>query len=98
MSIATTTPAVPALGTAQPRTGRRSRRWKATPLLIITLLVAVAGATVLVYSPAAQWFSRLNQASVVRDYADEVDHAAPVAKVQLREAQRYNDPLSAGAI
>jgi sortase A len=76
----------------------RRRRWRATPLLIITAVVAFAGVTVIAYSPTAQWLSALNQASVVKDYLPEVDHARPAAAVQLREAQRYNDALSAGAI
>src|SRR6478735_405267 len=93
------TPAT-AIGSAAPsaRTQTRSRRWKPTPLLGLTVLIALIGVTVVAYSPAAKWLSRRNQAAVVERYQSEVDNAEPSARVQLRQARRYNAALSSGAL
>jgi sortase A len=65
-------------------------------VLIVVLLVA--GATVLAYSPAASWVSAYNQSLVVDRYSHEVDDADPSAAVQLERAHRYNDALASGAV
>ncbi|MEV4669142.1 class C sortase [Microbacterium sp. LWO12-1.2] len=77
---------------------RPSRRWRPSALLILTVIAAVAGATVLTYSPAASWLSSYNQSLLVGDYGDDVDAAAPGPAAQLAEAHRYNDALSSGAL
>ncbi len=67
-------------------------------LLILTLLVAVAAATVLAYAPAAQWLAAYNQSLVVDDYPQSVEEAIPGPEAQLAEARRYNAALSSGAL
>ncbi|MGM1018915.1 MAG: class C sortase [Actinomycetota bacterium] len=74
------------------------RRWRPTILLVLTVLAALAGATVLVYSPAASWLSSYNQALIVGDYSDDVADADPGPAAQVAEAHRYNAALSSGAL
>jgi len=83
---------------ARPEHRRESRRWRPSVLLILTVIAAVAGATVLTYSPAASWLSSYNQSLLVGDYGDDVGAAAPGPEAQIAEAHRYNDALSAGAL
>lgn len=67
-------------------------------LLVLILLAAAAGATVLVYSPAASWLSAYNQSLIVDGYRADVAAADPAPAAQLAEARRYNDALSSGAL
>lgn len=77
---------------------RPAKRWRPSILLVLTVLAAVAGATVLAYSPAASWLSAYNQSLLVGGYGDDVGAAAPGPAAQLAEAHRYNDALSSGAL
>ncbi|WP_226531036.1 class C sortase [Microbacterium paraoxydans] len=77
---------------------RRQRRWRPSPLLLLTAVVALAGATALVYSSAASWVFALNQTQVVDRYYTSINTAQPSAAEQLDEARRYNADLSAGAV
>lgn len=86
---------------ADSRTGRpvtKRRRWRPSVLLLITALVALTGATLLAYSPAAIWLSAINQSTIVDTYADDVVNADPAPATQLAEARAYNDALSSGAV
>lgn len=83
--------------TRSPHAGRR-RRWRPSALLIGTAIAALAGATVLSYSPAASWISAYNQSLIVGSYLEDVETAEPSAAEQLATAAEYNDALSAGAI
>jgi len=78
---------------AEPR-----RRWRPGWLLILTIVVAVIGATILAYSPAASWLASYNQSLVVSRYNQSIAHVKPRASEQLAEARRYNSDLSAGAV
>lgn len=80
------------------RRALRRRRWRPSALLILTVIVAIAGATILVYSPAASWLSAYNQSLIVGDYSDDVATADPGPGEQIAEAHRYNDALSSGAL
>lgn len=81
-----------------PRHAVRKRRWRPSALLIITAVLAIAGATTLAYSPAASWFSAYNQSLVISKYSDAIKNVKPTASQQLTEARRYNAALSAGAV
>ncbi|WP_431219470.1 class C sortase [Leifsonia xyli] len=61
-------------------------------------MLAVVGATVLAYSPAASWINDYNQSLVVRQYNEAIKKVKPSAPEQLAEAHRYNADLSAGAV
>jgi sortase A len=63
----------------------------------MTALIAFIGATALTYSPAASWFSSLNQSQIVRQYETSINHTVPSAAEQLEAADRYNAALSSGA-
>ena len=76
----------------------RSRKWRASPLLILTVLAAVAGVTTLTYSPAASWISLLNQNQVVSRYEESINDVQPSAEEQLLAAHAYNAALSSGAL
>lgn len=76
---------------------RRARR-RPDPVVIATVVFAMAAATVLVYTPAAQWLADVNQSLVVDRYPGEVANADPAPALQLEEARRYNAALSSGAI
>jgi sortase A len=73
-------------------------RWRPGPLLIITTVLALAGATTLTYSPAASWLAAYNQSLVISKYSDAIKSVKPTASQQLSEARRYNAALSAGAV
>ncbi|WP_247628028.1 class C sortase [Microbacterium croceum] len=75
-----------------------SARRRPDPLLMVIVVAAVVGATVLVYSPAATWLSDYNQSLIVDQYQDDVRDADPGAAEQLAQAHRYNAALSAGAL
>lgn len=81
-----------------PRHGRPRRRWRLNVLLVITTLLALTGASVLTYSPAASWLSAYNQSLVISRYSDTVKNLKPTASEQLAEAHRYNEALSGGAV
>lgn len=74
------------------------RRWRPGALLVITAVLAVIGATVLAYSPAASWLSAYNQSLVISRYSDSLHKVRPKASEQLTEARRYNRALSSGAV
>jgi sortase A len=74
------------------------RRWRPGALLIITAVLAIVGATVLAYSPAASWLSAYNQSLVISKYSDSIANIRPKASEQLVEAHRYNEALSSGAV
>lgn len=86
-------PAEPVLRSAAP-----ARKWRASPLLIVTVIAAVAGATTLTYSTAASWMSALNQSQVVTRYDESINHTQPSAAEQLKAAHAYNAALSSGAL
>jgi sortase A len=81
-----------------PRHGRPRRRWRPNILLVITTVLALTGASVLTYSPAASWSSAYNQSLVISKYSDTVKNLKPKASEQLAEAHRYNEALSSGAV
>ena len=81
-----------------PRHSPPKAKWRPNPVLILTALLAVVGASVLAYSPAASWINDYNQSLVVRQYNDAVTKVDPTASEQLAEARRYNADLSAGAV
>ncbi|MFF9564294.1 class C sortase [Leifsonia sp. NPDC014704] len=61
-------------------------------------MLAIVGATVLAYSPAASWLSAYNQSLVISKYSDSISRLKPKASQQLAEAHRYNEALSSGAV
>ncbi|MFP3466791.1 class C sortase [Leifsonia sp. SIMBA_070] len=81
-----------------PRHATFKRRWRPNFLLVLTTVLALLGATVLTYSPAASWLSAYNQSLVIKHYADAIKKVKPTASEQLAEAHRYNSDLSAGAV
>lgn len=74
------------------------RRWRPGALLTATAVLALVGATVLTYSPAASWLSAYNQSLVISKYSDVIKKVKPSASEQLEEARRYNEALSGGAV
>jgi sortase A len=81
-----------------PRHSTRRGPWRPGPLLLLTAAVAVVGATILAYSPAASWLSAYNQSLVVGRYTDSIQRASPPPSEQLAAARAYNADLSAGAV
>lgn len=77
---------------------RRSRRKRPGALTLLTVVVAVAGASVLAYSPAAQWLADYNQSLIIDDYPRSVADADPGPADQLAQARDYNAALSSGAV
>ncbi|MGN7800025.1 class C sortase [Leifsonia sp. 22587] len=85
----------------RPTVGRYAgprRQWRPGWLLILTIVVAAIGATILAYSPAASWLASYNQSLVVSRYNQSIAKVKPRASEQLAEARRYNSDLSAGAV
>ena len=78
--------------------GARHRRWHPSLLTWLTSAAALAGLSLIVYSPAASWVSALNQSAIVSGYEQAVAHADPDKTLQLRAAQRYNSALSSGVL
>lgn len=74
------------------------RRWRPSVLSVLTSIVALAGLTVLLYSPAASWMAALNQSGIVSSYDDAVARADPDKAEQLRAAHEYNAALSSGVL
>lgn len=72
------------------------RRWRPNWLTIFISLLFLSALGVYVYPEAAQWFSTVNQSSVVRDYEAIVDNTKPDKATQLRAAHDYNKDLVAG--
>jgi sortase A len=83
---------------ALPRLAAPARKWRASPLLILTISAAFAAVNVLTYSTAASWVSALNQSQVVTRYDESINHTQPSAVDQLRAAHAYNAALSSGAL
>lgn len=81
-----------------PRHAPPRRRWRSGFLLILTSVLALIGATVLTYSPAASWLSAYNQSLVISKYSDAIKNVKPKASEQLAEARKYNEALSSGAV
>lgn len=77
---------------------RPRRRWRPGALLLTTAVLALIGATVLAYSPAASWLSSYNQSLVISKYSDSISKLKPKASEQVAEAHRYNEALSSGAV
>jgi len=81
-----------------PRHAPPKAKWRPNFILILTVLLAVVGASVLAYSPAASWINDYNQSLIVRQYNDAIKKVKPTASQQLSVARRYNADLSAGAV
>lgn len=82
------------------RRGRRVRRGR-RPLGAAPWITAVCwavGVAILLYPTAAAWISQLNQASLIGFYDEQVEHASPDGRVQLKNARAYNEALSSGAL
>ncbi|WP_285114747.1 class C sortase [Leifsonia sp. fls2-241-R2A-40a] len=84
--------------TYRPRHNVRRRRWRPSTLIILVAIIALIGATTLTYSPAARWLAAYNQSLVIARYSEALTKVRPTPSEQVREAHRYNDALSSGAI
>lgn len=73
-----------------------ARRWKPGWLTVCIAVLALGGVVAGLYPMTAAWISSYNQSRVLVSYESEVRDVKPEASEQLREAQAYNDALSAG--
>lgn len=67
-------------------------------LPLIAALLAVIGASVILYPQAAQWFSQLRQSRIVNAYSQELKTVQPSETVQVQNAKHYNDLLAKGVL
>lgn len=84
-------------GMAMHSTPRAERRGLSVPL-VLSVVAALAAATVLAYAPAAQWLAAYNQSLVISEHNLAVANADPGPAEQIALARAYNDALSAGAV
>lgn len=89
-------PPAPAAEAAPKHKLHRRSHWRPGLLSVCIVALAVAGLTVLLYPAAAQWLSTVNQASIVRNYAEIITSVEPEPVMQLAAAHAYNDDLEAG--
>lgn len=74
------------------------RRRRPGAMTWVTVACWLLGVSVMLYPSTASWFSQKNQSSLIGVYDREVADANPDAATQVRDAQRYNEALSSGAL
>ena len=83
--------------------GRRSdgaapQRRRPSAMTWVTVVCWLLGVGIMLYPSTAAWFSQKNQSSLVGLYGSEVADSDPDAATQVRDAMRYNEALSSGAL
>lgn len=88
-------------GSAVARRGKHRERprgpWRFPWGALVIALLVTAGVATMLYPRIANWMYEYNQAGILENFQQQVDHADPSAAEQIEMAHRYNESLTFGA-
>lgn len=74
-------------------------RWRVPVSTLVIAVVFLAGTLMLLYPPAASWFSQYNQSKIIKEISSDVSHEGSSTITQeLQRAREYNEELVGGGL